>query len=697
MMTRARVTAVLVALAAIVWPARAITQPDISLWLAPTGKPSAATAAFASAVNQLADGNAAGALPVFSHATSDPVLGGYALLLQGRAQLALQRPADAKFSADQLLKVEPKDYLRESAFLLTADVAEAAGDSAGEMRALEGAAAMKPVAGAALYLRMGRAAKQAGDRPAALGAFGKVLYEFALSPEAIAAEAELALLADPGAVPSRDRAALDLGRGEQLYAARRFTDARKAFEAARPVAVGAERDRVALRLAQCDAGLKKFAAARAALLPLIDSGDRRAEANYTMLAVLRGLGRKDEFISDSRRVATEYADTPWAEAALNDLGTFYILEDQDAAAAETFANMYRRYPSGANAERAAWRSGWWAYTRGDYAETVRVFDDAFTRFGRSDYRSAWSYWSARAKRQLGQRDASADQYRLVIGLYQNSYYGREATRGLAALTGTPMPAVARANRATPLMISPGEPPLNARLITRLLEVGLYDEALGELKRAERDAGALPLLVATEAYAWNRKGELRTAITLMKRAYPQFMAAGGDTLPADIRRVIFPMAYWDLIQKYAIGHDLDPHLMAALITQESTFQADVKSGANAWGLMQILPSTGRSYAPKVGVKPWRVSKLTNPDVNIRIGMAYFADLMKQYDGVVGALIAYNAGGSRYRKWVRGYPGADRDEFIDNIPFFETQNYLKRILGTADDFRALYPRTLPTRGH
>jgi soluble lytic murein transglycosylase len=112
-------------------------------------------------------------------------------------------------------------------------------------------------------------------------------------------------------------------------------------------------------------------------------------------------------------------------------------------------------------------------------------------------------------------------------------------------------------------------------------------------------------------------------------------------------------------------------------------------------MQILPSTGRSYAPKVGVKPWRVSKLTSPDVNIRIGMAYFADLVKRYDGVVGALVAYNAGGSRYRKWVQEYPGADRDEFIDNIPFFETQNYLKRILGAADDFRALYPRTSPAR--
>lgn len=704
-MTRARATVIGVALAATLWPASVTTQNTAPLWLAPDAKPSASVAAFATAVSQLADGKAALALPVFSKGTSDPVLGGYALLMQGRAQLALKKTAEAKFSADQLLKVEPKDYLRESAYLLAADVAEANGDWAAEMRALQGAADMKPIAGATLYLRLGRAAKQAGELNTARGAFGKVFYEFALSPEAVDAEAELALLADPGAVPNRDRASLDIGRGEQLYAAKRFTDARRVFEAVRPVAVGAERDLIDLRVGQCDLGLKKYLAARSELLPLVEHGDRRFEAAYALLGTLRGLARKEEFVAETRRFVAANPDSTWSEAALNDLGTFYILEDEDAAAAQVFAEMYRRYPSGANAERAAWRAGWWAYTRSDYAETVRVFDDAFSRFARSDYRSAWIYWAARARQQMGQRDAAASGFRQVITLYQNSYYGREAGRGLQAMTGAPSAAVkrvsdapvARVNLAAPLAVTPGEPPPNARLITRLLEAGLYDEAIGELKRAEREFGTSPLLTATQAYAWNRKGELRVAINLMKRAYPQFMAAGGETLPVEIRRVIFPMAYWDLIQKYAVGHGLDPHLIAALITQESTFQADIKSGANAWGLMQILPSTGRSYATKVGVKPWRVSKLTNPDVNIRIGMAYFADLVKTYDGVVGALVAYNAGGSRYRKWVQDYPGADRDEFIDNIPFFETQNYLKRILGTADDFRALYPRTSPTRGH
>ena len=122
----------------------------------------------------------------------------------------------------------------------------------------------------------------------------------------------------------------------------------------------------------------------------------------------------------------------------------------------------------------------------------------------------------------------------------------------------PSAGVAKVRRDTPLVVTPGEPPSNARLITRLLEVGLWDDAIGELKLVERVNGPSPVTTATLAYAWNRKGELRIAINTMKRAYPQFMASGGETLPVEIRRVIFPMAYWDLIQKYAIGRGLDPH-------------------------------------------------------------------------------------------------------------------------------------------
>ena len=85
---------------------------------------------------------------------------------------------------------------------------------------------------------------------------------------------------------------------------------------------------------------------------------------------------------------------------------------------------------------------------------------------------------------------------------------------------------------------------------------------------------------------------------MKRAYPQFLAAGGEQLPREILTVIYPLSYWDLIKKYSAQHGLDPYLVAALMSQESTFVADIKSPANAYGLTQLLPATARQYARKL---------------------------------------------------------------------------------------------------
>jgi soluble lytic murein transglycosylase len=178
---------------------------------------------------------------------------------------------------------------------------------------------------------------------------------------------------------------------------------------------------------------------------------------------------------------------------------------------------------------------------------------------------------------------------------------------------------------------------------------------------------------------------------MRRAYPQFMAAGGEALPREILTIIFPVDHWDLIRQQAAAHKLDPYLMTALVAQESTFQADVRSSANAWGLMQIIPGTGRRYARQLGIRPFSTWRLTDPQVNVRIGMTYFAELLAEFGDAAPALAAYNAGESRVRRWLAERPGIDRDEFIDDIPFPETQNYVKRILGTAEDYRLLYGRT------
>ena len=105
-------------------------------------------------------------------------------------------------------------------------------------------------------------------------------------------------------------------------------------------------------------------------------------------------------------------------------------------------------------------------------------------------------------------------------------------------------------------------------------------------------------------------------------------------------------------------------------------------------MQIVAKTGRSYARRLHIPRYSTSRLTDPQVNMRIGAAYFADLVDRFGGVSYALASYNAGPGAVARWIAERPGIATDEFIDDIPYPETQNYVRKILGTAEDYRRLY---------
>jgi soluble lytic murein transglycosylase len=81
-------------------------------------------------------------------------------------------------------------------------------------------------------------------------------------------------------------------------------------------------------------------------------------------------------------------------------------------------------------------------------------------------------------------------------------------------------------------------------------------------------------------------------------------------------------------------------------------------------------------------------LTRPETNVRLGTAYFSDLVRRFGDEYLALASYNAGEHQVSRWLAERPGLDREEFIDDIPFPETQNYVKRVLGMAEDYRRLY---------
>ena len=664
------------------------------LYLAPDNASMSARAGLARAVTDLDEGRAADALAVFRANAGDALLGGYSLLYLGRAQLAVGEIEEATATSQKLQATSPTGYLEEAALLLAADVATSGQNPAAAMQALQ-RVADRPllIAPTAVQLRLGRAAAEAGEREAAVRALSSIYFESPLAPEASDATAALASLRAIPGTASAATVTRFIGRGEKLFAAKQYTDARAAFAAAEDAATGDDRDLAELRQAECDFYLKKYPAAMTALAKFRARTEARAgEAEYFVFSILRETGKMDEYVTRYRAFVDANSDPLYAERALNDLAQFHTLANDDEKAAEVFAELYRRFPSGAFSERAAWKAGWWAYKAGDFATTARIFESASVVMPRADMRPAWLYWAARAHLGARETDLALAGLAHTIADYRNTYYGRVAIRETqeiqAALRPTGAGQVSPASLTWPATVVAGTRPPNAALVQTLLASGMYDEAIGELRWAQSTSGTSPLIEATIAVALNRQGKLRPGITAMRRAYPQFMAAGGEALPEDILTIIFPVDHWDVIQQISLRKRLDRFLMAALIAQESTFQADIRSAANAWGLMQIVPATGREYAQKLSIRPFSTNRLIDPIVNVEIGTTYFADLVRRFGGDVPALAAYNAGPSRVVKWLAERPHDDQEVFIDDIPFAETQNYVKRILGTAEDYRRLY---------
>lgn len=668
--------------------------PDSALTRAAARPPEPSAAGrLARGVRLIAEGDFAAALPLVRGAdlASTPLVH-YGRYYTGVALLGLQQFDEAEAAFDAI-DGRAAGFLEEAAPLRMAEAALGRGDASRAAAILNDLSDETPTAPEEVFLRLGSAYEAAGDPARALRAYHRVYYEFPLSDQALAAQEAIERLQTPALIPP-NRFQLELDRAERLFAARRWAQARPAFAAILPAATGDGEELVSIRLAACEYHLGRHRAARDGLRPHLRSPSREAEARYVHLSATRGLGDRQAYVTLVRGLVADHPESRWAEDALNDLASHYITLDEEEEADGVLRELVRRFPRGRYAGRAAWTIGWRAYKQGQYADAVRTFEQAAAAFPRADFRPSWLYWAARSRDRLDNRDAATTLYRIVAADYLNSYYGRLASAILRERREPPVAPILRTDAAgAPAPLVPTD-----ALVRALVALELYDAALSEVEYARKEWGDPVALQATAAWirhrrgllpdATDRFGDVRGAITLMRRAYPHFMAAGGEHLPPDILRVIFPLDYWPLISKYSEAHRLDPYLMAALIAQESTFTADVRSSANAVGLMQLIPATGRRYAARLGIRRFSTAVLTQPETNIRLGMRYFRDLMDRFGGAHVALAGYNAGEQRVARWIAERPGFTQDEFIDDIPFQETQNYVKRILGTADDYRRLY---------
>ena len=159
----------------------------------------------------------------------------------------------------------------------------------------------------------------------------------------------------------------------------------------------------------------------------------------------------------------------------------------------------------------------------------------------------------------------------------------------------------------------------------------------------------------------------------------------------ILKNIYPTAYSEYVYKYSEENGIDPLLTFAIIKAESNFNKDAVSNSNAIGLMQIVESTAKEIAEKDLELSFSTDLLNSPEYNIKIGTAYYAKLLKKYNGNMGlSLAAYNAGIGKVDGWIKDGTIKEDGSDLENIPYKETNNYVRKILRDYNIYKQIYSK-------
>jgi soluble lytic murein transglycosylase len=538
-------------------------------------------------------------------------------------------------------------------------------------------------------MRLGSIHERRGDKRAAAAVFFRLEGEHPAAEESRLASARLrALSAFAPAAPAGHREARDLIRARALIQAGRH---REALPIAQALIGG--------RLTPDQSGEARVIAGRA----LIER-DRDRQADPLLAGVPAGSAaapeaaflrariahRRGGSLAGYESVVSRYPGTPWAEEALVTMAHLTSRDGLDADAVPYYRRLLEAFPGGRYVERSVWAVGWSDFQAGRHAQAAERFEGAAGQTPYETYESRFLYWAGRARAAMGQAPLARSLYEETVRRFKHLYHGQRAAEALDHVrTGASSTHPASAP-PTPGPMQVAEP--SRTRVQQWLLIDRFAEAADEL----RTVPATAQVHATLAWLDWRRGALRPAIASLRRAYPEWMSADGDAMPDPAWRILYPVEYEELLVDAARREGLDPALLAGIIWQESTFDPRAVSVAGARGLMQILPTTGRSLARSIGVPYRGESTLFDPATALRLGARYFRRMLDAFGGrVERALAAYNAGPGRAGVWASARPQATAEEFIEGIPYPETRGYVMGILSHREHYRRLYgltPQTL-----
>jgi len=610
-----------------------------------------------------------------------PLLGDFALYYRAIALTNLSRSVDALAPLQRLTKDYPESPFLRSTALLSADILFQNGNFQNALLSYQTFLSTYPSGNDSLKAQYQSALcrEKLGDLAGASSELRRIWLTYPAKSVAAQAEAALERLRMvTESIPPFTAEEL-FTRGCTLFDQGHYKDAAAVFASLTPDSLPeALRGKLAFKSAMIQYRLKKNIEAEQSFARLASPEspypEFKVEATYWRAQLLDRTGKDDEAVSVFREVALAHPESSLADDAL--LQAALIRKNQGAhqEARALFQMIIANYPASSHAPRALWESAWSLYLSGDFAE-------AATTFALLSNDPAWRekalYWQGRALETSGRREAALAVYSKIqrenpAGFYTMNIekkYDIQSTRvpALSKPFTIPLPDLRGMERAQ-----------------TLIALGLHEEAGKELAVLKRRNGSSFRSSVGYAGLYHAMDDYRSAMGVFRQEY---LVTDKGNSPS-VWAALYPAGFHESVSRHTANVGLDEGLTYALIRAESNFLPTARSPVGALGLMQLMPATARETARSTG-DDVTSPQLTNPEVNIRIGTRHLKDLLVRFNGnIVSAVAAYNAGSTPVRRWRKNFPTLQEDEFIENIPYPETREYVKKVLASKEVYRRLY---------
>ena len=378
----------------------------------------------------------------------------------------------------------------------------------------------------------------------------------------------------------------------------------------------------------------------------------------------------DEYISlsDNKLVTINYLLNKYSKSARVDYLLYLKAKySDDKQKYIIYKQLYDKYPDSDFSAEALYKTFYSHIDKQNYKKALALGQKHIAHFKKSDTSPAVLFWMGKIYERKHNIPMARSYYKSVMSKYPDSYY---SYRAFSKLHNEKDLFIDTNIKSKPILF-PRTDKNEQTMATKLIELGDYD-FISELYKDDK------FVQSWIEYKQNRPvHSVILAQEAMKDLFPK------PKYDDSRWRLVYPLNYFNYVEQYKGNQD--PLMILSIIREESHFNPEIISPVGAVGLMQLMPATANEIAASYGIGV----NLTNPKNNIRLGSLYYT---KMKDSLWGkdayAIMAYNGGWYSVVNWKKHLKYTDMDDFIEKIPYLETQMYVKKVLRSYWNYSNIY---------